>query len=169
MIKTPNLICDILQNDLQLSDGQIMVYNQRFQIPTDIGLMITVGVQTMKPYANNFSSVVNGSGLDIPQYSNFVELIEINILSSDQSAIAISPLVLMALVGQYSQQQQEANGFYIAPIPQTFDDTSFLEETAQMTRLTIGVRVLRSYDKLLPATYFSTFTEEILTEQGEVP
>lgn len=168
-MKTTNLICDILQHELALDEGRIMVYNQRFQIPTDSGLYITVGVQSMKPYSNVMTMVPVSGGLQASQRVNTVEVIEINAMSADQESILKAPFIIMALASHYSEQQQEKLGFNIASIPQSFDDTSFLEETAQMTRITIGLRVLRSYDNIKAVDYYDTFSDALLTEQGAVP
>lgn len=165
-MKTNQIICAILQNELELDPGQIMTYNQRFPIPPKSGSFITVGFVGMKPYSNIRKQVSSVSGMNEEQAVAMAELISINIMSADGSTIDLYPFVLMAIASDYAEQQQDNYQFKIAIIPTAANDTSFLEETSQLTRQTVTLQVLRSYSKIKSISYFDDFTDEILTEQG---
>lgn len=165
-MKTAQIICDILQNELELKPGQIMVYNQRFKIPPSVGTFITVGMIGIKPYSNQSTMVSTDEGLTEEQSVAMAELLSINVMSANTGSIDLYPFVLMALASNYSQQQQDNYQMTIARIPKAANDTSFLEETSQMTRQMVTLQCLRSYSKIKAITYYDDFTDEILTEQG---
>lgn len=167
-MKTTNLICDIIQTELGLKPGQVMVYNQRFKIPATFDVFITVGVLGMKPYSNINKAASNVSGLSSEQSLAVQETISINVMSANTSSIDAFPLVMMAMGSTYAQQVQDKYQFSIGVIPASVADTSFLEESTQMTRQTITLQVLRSYSKIKQISYYDNFEKEILTEQGEV-
>ncbi len=165
-MKTAQIICDILQHELELDPGQIMVYNQRFKIPPSTGVFITVGMIGIKPYSNQSTQVGSEEGMVEHQSVAMSELLSINVMSSNTGSIDLYPFVLMALASNYSQQQQDTYQITIARIPKAANDTSFLEETSQMTRQTVTLQCLRSYSKIKSIDYYDDFTDEILTEQG---
>lgn len=168
-MRTQNIICDILKTELGLAAEQVLVYNQRFKIPASVSTYITVGVIAMKPYSNTKKYNGDGSGLVSEQALAMSESISINVMSTNTSSTDLYPLVLMALASDYSEQVQEKYQFSLGVIPTSTADTSFLEDTAQVTRQTITLQVLRSYSKIKEISYYDTFEKEILTEQGEVP
>lgn len=165
-MRTNQIICDILQHELGLDPGQIMTYNQRFPIPSCNKSFITVGFVGMKPYSNIRKSVSSSGGMNELQSVAMAELLSINIMSGNQTTVDLYPSVMMAVNSDYAEQQQDNYQFRIAIIPTAANDTSFLEETTQMTRQTVTLQVLRSYSKIKAIDYFDTFTDEILTEQG---
>jgi hypothetical protein len=167
-MKTAQIICDIIQHELDLEPGQVMVYNQRFPIPTSVGVFITVGMIGIKPYSNTSRQVGDLLGMNEEQSVAMAELLSVNVMSANTSTLDLYPFVLMAFASNYSQQQQDNYQIRIAVIPTAATDTSFLEETSQMTRQTVTLQVLRSYSKIKAISYYDDFTDEILTEQGAV-
>jgi len=169
MKKTVNIICDIIQTELGLKPGQVMVYNQRFKIPANYDVFITVGVLGMKPYSNTNKAVSNVAGLTSEQSVAISETLSINVMCATTASIDAFPLVVMALASTYAEQMQEKYQFSYGVIPTSASDTSFLEETEQVTRQTITLQCLRSYSKIKQISYYDTYDKEVLTEQGEVP
>lgn len=163
-MKTTQIICDILQSELGLDPGQVMTYNQRFPIPPCNGVIITVGFVGRTAYSN--TNRQSSDGLNQEQALACAELLSVNIMSGNQSSNDLYPFVVMALNSTYSEQTQDKYQFRIGIIPTNASDTSFLEETTQVTRQTVTLQCLRSYSKIKAIDYYDTFTDEILTEQG---
>lgn len=157
MIVTPQIICDIIQQGMDLQDDQIWIYNQRKTIPYDKRLYISVSVIAIKAYANNvkFNSTTNRD--DTSQYVQ--ETLSINLYSYTTEALERYHEVMGSLISTYSQQQQALLALQIARVPTAINDVSAIESTTILYRIAITLQVLRKYDKLITAQYYDTFNE----------
>jgi hypothetical protein len=157
MIVTPQIICDILQQGMDLQDDQIWIYNQRKTIPYDKRLYVSVSVIAIKPYANNvkFNSTTNKD--DTSQYVQ--ETLSINLYSYTTEALERYHEVMGSLISTYSQQQQALLALQIARVPVAINDVSAVESTTILYRIAITLPVLRKYDKLITAQYYDTFND----------
>jgi len=153
-------ICDILQDQMSLTDDQIWIYNEKQDIPTDPGLHISVGQMGITPIGNNRKFL--GTTEKISQ--TYQETIAIEVFSKDTSALSALPQVLGALASTYSIQIQERYGFKISTVPTTVNDTSFLENTAIVYRLSITIRVIRAYEVTKDVEYYEHFENTITSE-----
>ena len=153
------LVCDIIQNQMGLSTGQVYLYNQKINIPTDSKLYIAVGVVTCKPFANsNAPAGFSGSGLNSGQSTNFLATLSFDVFSRDLEALNRKEELIMALFSNYSIQQQELNGFYIARLPMSFLNLSEVDGAAILYRFNISVNIQYQVTKTTAAEYYSTFT-----------
>lgn len=151
---TPQIICDILQNGMNLNKDQIWIYNQRREIPEDRRLYVVVGLVSSKPYSSVQRSVsVTGAGLN-DELSQYVqETISVDLLSYTTEAVQRYHEVIGSLKSTYSQRQQELLGLQIAQLPFSVNDVSQIEGATLLNRISISLMVLRKYDMLISAEY----------------
>jgi hypothetical protein len=153
---TPQIICDIIKTGMSLKDNQIWIYNQRRAIPEDKSLYITVGIMSIKPYANinrfNQSTMKD----DLNQYVQ--ETLSINLMSYTTECLERYPEVMGSLISTYSQQVQEELALKIAEIPTSINDVSAIEGTTLLNRIVITLPVLRKYSMLIGANYYDQIT-----------
>lgn len=159
------LFCDILQTELGLEDGQVYLWDQKINIPTDYKLYIAVGVLSCKPFGNTRTSDGSGSGLNEIQSTNFQAILDVNILSRGTEARDRKEEVVLALNSVYSEQQQESNGFYVATLPSGFVNLSQEDGAAIPYRFNISVAIQYFITKTKAVPYYDTFqTVGIVTE-----
>jgi hypothetical protein len=151
------LVCDIIQNQLGLSSGQVYLYNQKIDIPIDSQLYIAVGQLSCKPFSNNNSyAVVNGSYSQV-QSTNYQALISIDILSRGPIARDQMELVTLALGSNYAESQMELNSFNIALLPTSFVNLSEVDGAAIPYRFNISAQLQYFISKTAPVSYFDSF------------
>jgi hypothetical protein len=154
---TPQIICDIIKAGMSLKDDQIWIYNQRRAIPEDKRLYVTVGVMSMKPYANNRTFNATTYNDELSQY--FQETLSINLMSYTTECLERYAEVLGSLISTYSQQAQEEFALKIAETPTGINDVSAIEGTTLLNRIVITLPVLRKYSMLIAANYYDTFED----------
>lgn len=158
LIASPiELVCDIIQNEMGLSQGRVFLYNQKIFQPVDQGLFIAVGIVHCKPFGNT-RSYSSTSGLDQLQSVNMQALINIEIISRSTDALERKEEVIMALKSLYAQQQQELNSFYIAPITTGFQNLSFLDASSIPYRFSISTMINYMMTKQSAVPYYSSFS-----------
>lgn len=117
LIGTPLfLFCDIIQTSMGLSPGRVYLWDQKIFQPTDSDLYIAVSVPSCKPFGN-VNSPVATDGSRVQQFVTMYARVDLDIISRGPAARDQKEMVVLALNSIYSQQQQEANGFYIGKIP----------------------------------------------------
>lgn len=152
------LFCDIIQTYLGLSNGRVYLWDQKIMQPTDSGLYVAVSVPVCKPFGN--TSVLPSSGtFETIQSVNMMATLDIDIISRGPAARDQKELVILALRSNYSQQQQEANSFYIAALPpgSRFINLSQIDGAAIPYRYKISVNMQYFVTNVLPINYFGTF------------
>lgn len=147
------LLCDILQFSMGLSQGQVYIYNQKINIPTDSRLYIAVGVRACKPFGNT-TRTVDGVSL---QSVNMMADLDINILSRSTDALNRKEEVILAFQSQYSEGQQEANSFYVSQLSHSFINLSEIDGAVIPYRFVIGARLQYFVAKQVAAPYYTQF------------
>lgn len=127
------LVCDIIQTYMGLSQGRVYVYNTKINIPTDSGLYVAVGVHSLKPFGN---SLITYNGV-ATQGINMLARLDINIMSRSVDALNLKERVLLAFNSVYAEQQMELNSFFIAPISVGFVNLSQIDGSAIPYRFVI--------------------------------
>jgi hypothetical protein len=134
------IVADILASEMTLDPKQVIHTNQKWIIPTN-GIFIVVSylgpskiICNMNEGADNPASVFTET-----QTLVAVNMVEIGIMSFDNSARIRRDEVAMALRSLYAQKQQELYAMNIARNPGPFMDTSFLEATKMVTRYTTTI------------------------------
>lgn len=156
------LVCDIIQTEMNLDNGRVYLWDQKINEPTDNGLWIAVSMPLCKPFGNNIS-FDGTSGLQSNQVVNVVANIDIDILSRGPSARDQKEFVIMALNSVYSEQQQEANGFQISRLTTSFINLSQIDGAAIPYRYKISCRLNYAVTKSLAVPYFDTFEDPEIT------
>lgn len=158
------LLCEIIQNQLGLAPGRVYLWDQKIFQPSDNDLYVAVSVARCKPFGNNISSDGSGSGLDSNAYVNMQATVDIDIISRGPAARDQKELVLAALFSQYSQAQQEANSFYVARLPVSFINLSFIDGAAIPYRFKISVAMQYTTTISKSVPYYDTFQAVSLVE-----
>src|SRR5690348_1212645 len=109
------IVCDILQSELGLTGDQVMMSNQKFEIPLD-GLFISVSyVGPSKILASNDAwEDAGAAGLNEIQSLTMTHMIQIDIMSFDNSARMRKEEIQMALHSLFSESLQEQYQMHIA-------------------------------------------------------
>jgi len=157
---TQSLICGLLRGYMVLERDQVVVYNQKWKIPADDRLYITVaslGPEKQYGATVDLHDSADESALveDIAIASQ--EMIGIDIYSRSQEAIQRKEEVMMALASTAMQQLCEQWAIKVARIPLTFVDTSGLEATARLNRFHLAFAVLRTRTRSSVVQFYDTF------------
>lgn len=151
------IIVDIIAARMGLNDQSVWVQNQNKKIPQTPGIFVIVGQVGWKPYGVNVEevpvTVTRPSPLE-PLYTlkevitvSAQQMMQIDIMSRDNSALERQWEILAALASTYSVQKQEENCFQIAKLPSSFMDTSSAEGSAILNRFTITINCFVWYKK----------------------
>ncbi len=160
LVGTPLLLVwDIFKHELGLDDDHIYLWDQKIMQPKDSGLYVAISVPICKPIGNvnEISSVV--SGMSQGQFVSMQAMVDIDVISRGPAARDQKESVLLAVQSVYSQQQQQANGFYLAPMSGRggFVNLSFVDGAAIPYRYRISLAMQYAYQYSQPSQYFDTF------------
>lgn len=158
------LICDIIKTSMELESDQVFLWDQKFNIPDDQRLYVTIGILSCKPFANTREYVPITGGLEELLSVNMQATLSVDIFSRGPDARDRKEEILLALGSTYSQQQQERFGFYVAPIPNGFVNLSAIEGAAIPYRFNISVNVQYQISKTPSVDYYDDFTDSLLVD-----
>jgi hypothetical protein len=159
------VIADIIATEMDLDiTKQVVIYNQKYNIPTSEGLFVALSL--LAPKVIGAKSEVNLLGEEV-QSAAIIEMIQIDIMSANADARLRHFEVLLALNSIYSQQQQELYNIKIARLPSTMSDASSLEGSAIMNRYvsTVLVNSVITKTKSLSGYFDSLQGPEIKIDQ----
>ncbi len=148
------IICDIIQNELSLSDGQVMAYNPDIPAPTTPGLYVVVGYISGKAIGNTAAVKDEDTGISEDQSVTMLENIQIDLMSIDTSALDNKEQIILALHSDYAQKITETNIIRIFRIPSQFNDISQVEGHGILNRFTMTITVNAVYTKNKVVDYF---------------
>ena len=158
------LVANVIQTSMSLATDRVWIFDQKIMAPKDDNLFINLRELSCKVFSNNMR-VIDG----IPnQTTNFQAQYSIDIESHSLEALQRKEEVIMALRGQYAQNQQTLNGFKIAGVATSFVNLSELEGSAIPYRYNITMNVL--YAKIFvdqAASYYDEFDISIDTNSGD--
>ena len=158
-------ICNILQNQLGLSSGQIWIYNQKRDIPNDFGTYFVVNYTGQRIIGNTRREIATATGLIEYQSIHSLANLSLNVFSRSSSIRDMRDKAIMALNSTYSQQIQEKYGFQIARNSFSVTNTSEIEGVAELTRYTISFNVTYMSETTKSIDYYDTFEKEVITEE----
>lgn len=156
------LVCDIIRNELGLANDQVYVYNQKFIVPNDSRMYVSVAVLSLKSFGNSRPVVGSVDDLNVVQSVNMQGTLDIDIMSRSEDALNRKEEVLMSLNSMYSESQQELNSFYIAPLTTAFVNLSELDGSAIPYRFRLGVNIQYMISKTKPVSFFDDFADPSL-------
>ncbi len=151
------VIGDILASELGLRTtgptAQIMLTNERFNIPPTEDLYVAISYVDGKPIGNN--NYFDGNTVIETQQVVMLYHIQIDMMSFDASARQRKEEVYLALRSLFSQSQMEINNMQVSRMPSAFVDASSLEESKRLNRytMTIAVTAMTTKEKAVAATY----------------
>lgn len=153
-------VCHIIESELGLSNGQVYIYNQKYNIPKDDLLYVAVGILSCKPFSssNKFDPTTNKS----IQSTNFKASLSIDIFSKSFKALEQKELVLMSLNGDYSNRMQEANNFSIGKLTSSFVNLSQEDGPRIPFHFNLTVNIQYAVKRTPDAEYYNTFQESEL-------
>lgn len=160
---TLELLCDIIQKELGLSQGRVYFYNQKIKEPIDQGIFVVMQVLSEKPFSNINRPVSNGDNLDQSRGVNTVAQISLDIKSKDTSALYRKHEIILALNSDYARQQQYANSFYIGKLPTNFVNLSQLDGSAIPYQFNITIQIQYVEKMIVPTSSYNDFSNSILT------
>ncbi len=165
------LFCDVIQKEMNLSNGRVYLWDQKINQPKDSGLYIAVAVLNCKPFGNTNRSVSGGSapedGLFADQSVNMLATLQLSAISRGPEARTRKEEIILALESDYSRKQQEGNGFYIGKLPAggQFVNLSSVDGAAIPYRFDIQINIQYFFKKRKAVDYFNDFAPvEITTE-----
>ncbi len=169
LIGTPLfLFCEILQQEMGLSNGRVYLWDQKIFEPNDNDLYIAVSVPSCKPFSNITKPAIIDGFADWSQAEqtvNMLATLDIDIISRGPSARDRKEEVILALNSVYAQSQQEANSFYIGKLPPgaRFLNLSMIDGAAIPYRFKISVNLQYAFTKTKAVDYFDTFHDVQVT------
>lgn len=152
------LVCDILQKELGLANGQVYFYNQKINIPKDDKMYIAVGVLSSKIFGNT-NRFVDGVS---KQSVNSRVALSIDIMSRSSIAFDRKEEVLMALNSDYAKVMQSANNFYIARLPENCNNLSEEDGAAIPYRFNFAIGIQYTVNKTSNVAYYEEFKNEVI-------
>lgn len=155
------LACEIFQHEMGLDNNHCYLWDQKIFQPKDSGLYIAISQTDCKPIGN----VNNNEATEQGQYVSMSSRLDLDIISRGPAARDLKESVLLAVGSQYSQQQQNANAFYISPLTNTFTNLSPIDGAAIPYRYRISFTFQYFYQHVQPSQYFDTFEPfEVFTD-----
>jgi hypothetical protein len=163
---TLDYLRDIIKTEMDIVDKRINIFNQKFDIPNDKFLFVTIGYKYSKIYSSR-NITLSGVGSDFTEYQliNTQEHLYIDLFSRGLEALQRKEEAVQALYSVYSQQQQEAGSFRIFRIA-NIQDLSYLEGSAILYRFQIPVVVFSQYSKTLSPDFYDAFPVSIEDDGG---
>ena len=150
----------ILERELGLKKDQVILANQKFDIPTDDRLYIAVTLLGAKPFGAKTEYVpdpITGELVET-QGVNVQEMYSVLAYSKGPTARQRYWEIPAALVSTFAQQQQEELAFNIGYLPQ-MSDVSEQDGTSRLNRYSLTFAVLVAYRKSKPVDYFDQFDQ----------
>jgi hypothetical protein len=153
------LFCDILQNQMNLPNGRVWIWNSKIFEPMDNALFIVLSVASTKIISNSNFTDVSGPNAQQIQSASCAALIDIDIKSRDTSAMDRKEEIVLAVNSVYAQQQMEANNFSILiNTTDGFKDLSGIDGSAIPYRFRASFKMFYATYKITPIQYFDTFS-----------
>ncbi len=150
---TLDLLRTILINQMPMREDRVNIYDEKWKIPPDEEMFITLEYRNSKAISNR-NTFVSGSTPSEVQDVNMLENITIGIFSRNRSAMQRKEEVLMAVMSSYAQSLQEAYAFKVSRIG-SIEDLSALEATAMLKRYDVNLTVYAWYQKVVTPGYIA--------------
>lgn len=161
------VLASIIQTELGLPDGFVMLGFENFPIPETLGLFValTYGVEQVVGTANQ-NGVDSGGNYQEVQDVSMLHQVEIDIMSFDSSARLRKEEVVMALSSYNAQQLMEENSMRIAQIPSSFITVTAPEPSKQLNRYRFTVSVYALHQRILATPYYDSIgTVRLVVDQ----
>lgn len=154
------IIALILEHELNLKNDQVVLTNQKFNIPPDDRLYLAVELMGSRPFGVKTAyeaDPITGELLEA-QSVNCQEMYSVLAYSKGPTARQRHWEIASALGSTFAQQQQEEHSFKIGYLPR-MTDVSGLDGTSRLNRYRLTFVALVAYRKTKPVEYFDQFAQ----------
>ncbi len=157
-------LCDIIQHELSLPGGRVVLYNQNYRAPNDSGLYVVVGLSSIQIISSNRAYVQDPTteGMKAKQPMNVAGTFYIDFTSKGDSALERQGEIIASINSFYSAQKQESLHIRISRTPQVLD-LSFIEGPSSLHRFRFEVVVFYLLSVEKPIDIYETIqTPEVV-------
>lgn len=148
---------DILQHELVLKNGTIMLTNEKWTIPKTQGLYVALGYASSRVICSK-SELKTETNEEV-QTVTMLHMIQIDMMSFNGEARARKEEIPMALGSFYAEALMEQYQLQLARQPSPLIDASSLEETKRLNRFTTTIQVTAQHKKVKDASYYDQFNQ----------
>lgn len=158
------LIMEILQRVMALPDGRVYLYNQKVLQPTDSDLYIAVRVENSDVFGNINRAAEDGAGMKTDQAVSMIDTVSFDLISRSTAALKRRPEFSRVWASNYSQFQQNLNGFLIGRDPiRPFMMVPDLDGSAIPYRFRVSYLVQYAEKASAPTAFYDTFDPPEIT------
>lgn len=159
-IKEPiKVLGEVIQAELELADGAIMLGLENWAIPKDKGIYVALLYGPDKVIGNNNTSrEEDGVFLEVQETAMLHEII-VDLMSFDKSARERKEEVIMAFNSTRAQVAMEAAGMRFGSLPRDFTAVPDLEPAKLLNRFRATVSVYALHVRTRPQPYFDKFNQ----------
>lgn len=155
-METLKYICKIIQDNLELDDQHIYIFNQKYIMPTDKGLFVAVGIEGEQVINQGSDYKMDGGNYTQEQSLIKQGTLSIDVYSYDFSAIDKKDDVILALNSDMSQNMQDKYSFHIGTTPLSINDVSEQDGTKIINRFNITFNIIYGKSKSNKSDYYNS-------------
>lgn len=156
---TLEIICELVQFEMKVPDGIVLVYNQKRKLPPAKGFFVNVSFLGGRPFGAKSAQIPDPTtGELVEEVSvNQQEMVQIDIFSYDDSARTRNPEIVFAMNSVNAQQVMEKNSIKIARLPSSFVDVSEVQASKRLNRYALAFNLTRAYSRKTVVPSFNEF------------
>lgn len=160
------VLADIIQRELGLADGRVMIGFEKFDIDSLPGLYVSLQYLSSKPVS--VVAAYDPNSDDEVQQVAMTDVVQVEVMSYNDDATRRRTEVLMALRSHYAQRAMETNAIKIARMPLSFVNGSFADDVAgsYQHRYITRFFVNSIYRKSKAADTFANFKGKLLIDEA---
>ncbi len=165
MTEPIKILASIIQTELGLPNGQVMLGLENFPIAPVLGLYVALeyGSEQVVGSVNSNGTDAQGNFQEIQSVS-MMHTIEIDCMSFDDSARLRKEEVVMSFSSYNAQQLMEKNQVRIGSIPTSFLAIPSPEPTKQLNRYRFTIAVYALHQRVLMTPYYDSLQPVRLVE-----
>lgn len=154
-----HFLADIIRKEMNLSVDQVIIENQKFNIPKDSRVYVSVKTLTMRAIANRNHFIDGDEGQSV----NMFGPVDVAIYSRSTEALTRKEEVVMAMNSNYAKNQQQLNGFLIGKIGNIVS-LSEIDGAAIPYFFNVNLNIQYAVTKQRPVDYFDSFElDDVIT------
>lgn len=159
MAEVLKVIADVIQEQMDLKNENVFLYNQALPMPIEKGIVVNIAVIGDKPFgaSSHYEDDPVSGGLTEVQGVNLQEIYSVLVYSKDNSARLRRHELIMVMKGTAMQQMMEKYSFKIGYIPAAMTDVSEGDGASRLNRYSLTFRALLSYSRRRSVEYFNKF------------
>ena len=159
MTEPIKVLVALLLAELDLQPEQVTLYNQKFDIPSDERLYLSLSVLGAKDFAvrNKWENdPISGELVEV-QGINRQQLISVMAYSRSSAARERSWEIPLVFSSVRAEQAMEVHAFSIGRLPTSMNDVSDTEGTSRLNRYSLTFALQSRYEKVKPVPFYDQF------------